>query len=192
MPDPCPACGHANTADSGYCSSCGAAIAEAGGDSPTADLAAGDAQTAGRAAAGVQSPQGSEGESPQGSEGESAQGSEGESPQGSGSPGPAAFGSDEGLFVVRQGPKAGARYALDDDLVTLGRHPRSTIFLDDITVSRRHAEVHRSQAAYRVRDVGSLNGTYVNRKRVEEAALTDGDEIQIGRFKLVFMHGTGP
>jgi len=114
-----------------------------------------------------------------------------ESP-GAGSAGSAAFGADEGLFVVRQGPKAGARYALDDDLVTLGRHPKSTIFLDDITVSRRHAEVHRSQAAYKVRDVGSLNGTYVNRKRVEEAALADGDEIQIGRFKLVFMHGTGP
>jgi len=112
-----------------------------------------------------------------------------ESP-GAGSAGSAAFGADEGLFVVRQGPKAGARYALDDDLVTLGRHPKSTIFLDDITVSRRHAEVHRSQAAYKVRDVGSLNGTYVNRRLVEEGQLSEGDEVQIGRFKLVFVRGT--
>ncbi len=99
------------------------------------------------------------------------------------------FGPQDGLFVVLEGPKAGARYSLDDDVVTVGRHPRSTIFLDDVTVSRRHAEVHRDQPDYHIRDVGSLNGTYVNRIRVDVAELTDGDEIQIGRFKLVFVHG---
>lgn len=100
------------------------------------------------------------------------------------------FGPHEGLFVVIQGAKAGARYALDGDVVTLGRHPKSDIFLDDITVSRRHAEVRRDGARYWVADAGSLNGTYVNRARTEEAELDDGDEIQVGKFKLVFVHGT--
>ena len=102
-----------------------------------------------------------------------------------------AFGVHEGLFVVLQGAKTGARYALDDDVVTVGRHPKGTIFLDDITVSRRHAEVRRDGARYWVRDVGSLNGTYVNRERVDDTELSDGDELQVGKFKLVFVHGTG-
>ena len=102
-----------------------------------------------------------------------------------------AFGPHEGLFVVTQGPKSGARYALDDDTVTLGRHPESDIFLDDITVSRRHAEVRRHGVQYRVRDVGSLNGTYINRDRVDEQELHEGDELQVGKFKLVFVFGTG-
>ena len=101
-----------------------------------------------------------------------------------------AFGVHEGLFVVVQGAKAGARYALDTDVVTMGRHPRSDIFLDDITVSRRHAEVRREGARYWVRDAGSLNGTYVNRERVDDVEMRDGDELQVGKFKLVFVHGT--
>jgi pSer/pThr/pTyr-binding forkhead associated (FHA) protein len=101
-----------------------------------------------------------------------------------------AFGVHEGLFVVIQGAKAGARYALDTDLVTIGRHPRSDIFLDDITVSRRHAEVRRDGARYWVSDAGSLNGTYVNRELVDDIELSDGDELQVGKFKLVFVHGT--
>jgi hypothetical protein len=101
------------------------------------------------------------------------------------------FGKHEGLFVVPTGPKAGARYALDTDTVTIGRHPESDIFLDDITVSRRHAEVRREGARYWVRDVGSLNGTYVNRERADDLELADGDELQVGKFKLVFVHGTG-
>ncbi len=102
-----------------------------------------------------------------------------------------AFGTHEGLFVVPQGPKAGARYALDADTVTVGRHPESDIFLDDITVSRRHVEVRREGARYWVRDVGSLNGTYVNRERADDRELEDGDELQVGKYKLVFVHGTG-
>jgi hypothetical protein len=101
------------------------------------------------------------------------------------------FGPHEGLFVVPQGPKAGARYSLDSDTVLVGRHPKSDIFLDDITVSRRHAEVRREGARYWVRDVGSLNGTYVNRERADDYELEDGDELQVGKFKLVFVHGTG-
>lgn len=103
-----------------------------------------------------------------------------------------AFGRHEGLFVVNQGPKAGARYALDTDVVSLGRDPQSDIFLDDITVSRRHAEVTRDGARYSIRDVGSLNGTYVNRQLVDEGELNEGDEVQVGKFKLVFVHGTSP
>ncbi|MCQ3806561.1 MAG: FHA domain-containing protein [Acidimicrobiia bacterium] len=102
-----------------------------------------------------------------------------------------AFATHEGLFVVLHGPKAGARYALDSDVVTLGRHPNSVIFLDDISVSRRHAEVQRLGSRYVVRDVGSLNGTYIERERVDEHELADGEVLQIGRFKLVFVHGTG-
>lgn len=101
-----------------------------------------------------------------------------------------AFGVHEGLFVVVQGAKAGARYALDSDIVTLGRHPRSDIFLDDVTVSRRHAEVRREGARYWVTDAGSLNGTYLNGERVDDSEMTDGNELQVGKFKLVFVHGT--
>jgi pSer/pThr/pTyr-binding forkhead associated (FHA) protein len=96
----------------------------------------------------------------------------------------------QGLLVVRRGPGSGSRFALDRDLVSTGRHPQSDIFLDDVTVSRRHAEIHRTAEGYEVRDVGSLNGTYLNRERIERAPLTNGDELQIGRFKLVFLvHG---
>lgn len=94
-----------------------------------------------------------------------------------------------GLLVVTRGPNSGSRFALDEPLVTAGRHPDSMIFLDDITVSRRHAEVRMVDGGYVVADVGSLNGTYLNRERVEEATLHDGDELQIGTFKLVFLAG---
>ncbi len=99
------------------------------------------------------------------------------------------FGPDMGMLFVGTGSKAGSRYALDTELVTAGRHPDSIIFLDDVTVSRRHAEVSNVAGEYIVRDVGSLNGTYVNRERVEEATLHDGDELQVGKFKLVFYRG---
>ena len=94
-----------------------------------------------------------------------------------------------GMLVVTRGPNSGSRFALDEPLVTAGRHPDSVIFLDDITVSRRHAEVRKGDDGYTVADVGSLNGTYLNRQRVEEAVLHDGDELQIGTFKLLFLAG---
>jgi len=96
-----------------------------------------------------------------------------------------------GLFVVESGPKAGSRYGLEAPITTIGRDGAADILLDDVTVSRRHVEVERVGNRYVVRDVGSLNGTYVNRGRIESAELDDGDELQIGRFKLVFFHGTG-
>jgi hypothetical protein len=104
-------------------------------------------------------------------------------------PMPLSDGAPRAGFLVRRGPKAGSRFELDDTVTTLGRHPESDIFLDDITVSRRHAEVRRTPEGYRVRDVGSLNGSYLNRRRIDEAELTDGDELQIGMFKLVFFEG---
>ena len=93
------------------------------------------------------------------------------------------------LLVVRRGPNAGSRFVLDVDLITAGRHPDSDIFLDDVTVSRRHAEFVRDGDSFVVRDVGSLNGTYLNRGRIDAAALTGGDEVQIGKYRLVFLTG---
>ena len=94
------------------------------------------------------------------------------------------------MLVVKSGAEAGIRHLLDGPLTTAGRHPDSDIFLDDITVSRRHAEVVPSPGGeYVLRDVGSLNGTYVNRERIDEITLTNGDELQIGKFKLVFFAG---
>jgi pSer/pThr/pTyr-binding forkhead associated (FHA) protein len=95
------------------------------------------------------------------------------------------------LLVVRRGPNAGSRFLLDADLTLVGRHPDSDIFLDDVTVSRRHAEFYRQAGRFTVRDVGSLNGTYVNRERIEEASLNEGDEVQVGKFRLVFLLGPG-
>jgi pSer/pThr/pTyr-binding forkhead associated (FHA) protein len=90
------------------------------------------------------------------------------------------------LLVVLRGPNTGARFLLDDDQVMSGRHPESDIFLDDVTVSRKHAIFVRTKDGFVVRDVGSLNGTYVNRELVDEAVLSTGDEVQIGKFRLVF------
>jgi pSer/pThr/pTyr-binding forkhead associated (FHA) protein len=93
------------------------------------------------------------------------------------------------MVVVKRGPNAGSKFVLDADVTQAGRHPDSDIFLDDITVSRRHAEIVRSPQGYTVRDAGSLNGTYLNRERIEQAPLANGDELQIGKFRLVFFAG---
>jgi hypothetical protein len=90
-------------------------------------------------------------------------------------------------LVMKRGTLAGAIYMLDKDVVRIGRHPDSDIHLDDITVSRRHAEIHYEDGSYVIKDAGSLNGTYVNRERVEERRLVSGDEIQVGKFKLLFL-----
>ena len=92
--------------------------------------------------------------------------------------------------MVKRGPNAGTRFLLDRDVTTAGRHPESDIFLDDVTVSRRHAEFRREGDVYSVSDVGSLNGTYVNREPTDSTTLNNGDEVQIGKFRLVFL--TGP
>jgi pSer/pThr/pTyr-binding forkhead associated (FHA) protein len=95
-----------------------------------------------------------------------------------------------GVLLVRSGPQAGLRVPLNDKITRLGRHPDSDVYLDDITVSRRHVEVERRQAEFVVRDVGSLNGTYLNQRRIDtDADLVHGDELQVGKFKLVFLTG---
>lgn len=91
------------------------------------------------------------------------------------------------LLVVKRGPNAGSRFLLDRPTTTVGRHPESDIFLDDVTVSRRHAEFRINEGAFEVVDVGSLNGTYVNREPKNSAVLSSGDEVQIGKFRLVFL-----
>ncbi len=104
---------------------------------------------------------------------------------------PDELAGNAAILVVRKGPNEGSKYMLDAEVTRAGRHPDSDIFLDDITVSRRHAEIVRRADGFHVSDVGSLNGTYVNRDRVEEVKLSNGDELQIGKFKLVFFTGQG-
>ncbi len=93
----------------------------------------------------------------------------------------------KGVLVVKRGSNAGSRFVLGAELTSLGRGPESDIFLDDVTVSRRHAEIRATNAGFVVRDVGSLNGTYLNRERIEEAQIANGDELQVGKFRLVFL-----
>lgn len=95
------------------------------------------------------------------------------------------------VLVVKKGPEAGTNFFLEKDVVTCGRDSGSDIFLDDVTVSRRHAEIRREGKGWKIVDSDSLNGTFVNRNRVDDAPLKNGDEIQIGKFKLViFTEGT--
>ena len=96
-----------------------------------------------------------------------------------------------GLLVVRRGSDEGPRFPLEKAETTVGRHPDSDVFLDDVTVSRKHAVFVTEGQVTRVRDVGSLNGTYVNRVRIDETPLSSGDEIQVGKFKLVYLRGSG-
>ncbi|MPV36745.1 FHA domain-containing protein [Georgenia subflava] len=90
------------------------------------------------------------------------------------------------LLIVQRGPNAGARFLLDAERTTAGRHPNSDIFLDDVTVSRKHAEFLAVDGGFSVRDVGSLNGTYVNRERIDTVVLRAGDEVQIGKYRLTY------
>jgi len=151
----CRQCGHRNSSESNFCSSCGAPLLQRENVTTTVsfvpDIEADDdvALEMGEVPVGV------------------------------------------GVLVVKRGPNVGSRFALDTDYVRAGRHPESDIFLDDITVSRRHAEIRRENEGYVVYDAGSLNGTYLNRERVDRAVLHNGDELQIGTFKLVFLTGPG-
>jgi len=98
-----------------------------------------------------------------------------------------ALPSRSALLVVRRGPNIGARFLLDADLTTVGRHPDADIFLDDVTVSRRHAEFLRNGTEFEVKDLGSLNGTYLDGNRISgTVTLHDGAEVQVGKFRLTF------
>jgi hypothetical protein len=158
----CTACGAENPAGSRFCSNCGAALPEAG--YPHAP----DATSVLSAAGGLPEADGEF--SPEAHQGAVD-----------------ALTPGSALLEVKRGPNAGSRFLLDQDVTTAGRHPDSDIFLDDVTVSRRHAEFRREGNGYTVHDVGSLNGTYVNRERIDAVPLTGGDEVQIGKFRLVYL-----
>ena len=97
-----------------------------------------------------------------------------------------ALPTKSAILIVRSGPTAGARYLLDTDVTTVGRHPEADIFFDDVTVSRRHAEITRDASSFEIVDQRSLNGTYVNGERVDRARLINGSEVRIGKFRLNF------
>lgn len=169
----CSRCGSGNAATSRFCSNCGNALRE--GRTPEvasettstisiSGLEAYEAEATGQQAAPSLSPE--------------AQAAVDALPAGS------------ALLVVRRGPNSGSRFLLDSEVTTAGRHPESDIFLDDVTVSRRHVEFRRrAEGGFSVADVGSLNGTYVNRERIDSLLLTNGDEVQIGKYRLVFFAG---
>jgi len=105
---------------------------------------------------------------------------------------PFAACADDACLVIRSGGgRAGETYPLRDERVAIGRHPDAKIFLDDVTVSRNHAVVVREGLAWVIVDEGSLNGTFVNRRRADRTLLSDGDEIQIGKYKLTFLAAAG-
>ncbi|MFG2226155.1 FHA domain-containing protein [Streptomyces sp. NPDC048644] len=166
----CTRCGHRNAEASRFCSNCGAPLragarperaSETTSTISISGLEAYDAEATGQTLTPSLSPE--------------AQAAVDALPLGS------------ALLVVRRGPNSGSRFLLDGELTTAGRHPQGDIFLDDVTVSRRHVEFRRGQdGVFTVSDVGSLNGTYVNRERIDSVALANGDEVQIGKYRLVF------
>jgi hypothetical protein len=155
----CTNCGHKNPEGSNFCASCGSPLTEPGGTDTTITFMPHELESDLEEEIHVS---------------------------------PDELEGGRGVLIVKRGPNAGSKFFLDADMTQIGRHPDSDIFLDDITVSRRHAEIRRGGSGadgFTLHDVGSLNGTYVNRERVEEAGLRSGDEIQIGKFKLVFLTG---
>ena len=157
----CTQCGQQNPEDSKFCARCGAALTTAA----SAPAGAAD-QTSTISMAGLEPAE--------------------EHSDDLADVGVESLPAGSALLVVKRGPNAGSRFLLDKEATTVGRHPESDIFLDDVTVSRRHAEFHRVGDGFEVRDVGSLNGTYLNRERIEGSPLSGGDEVQIGKFRLVF------
>ncbi|NQD41856.1 FHA domain-containing protein, partial [Glutamicibacter halophytocola] len=97
-----------------------------------------------------------------------------------------ALPSGSALLIAHSGPNKGARFLLDTDESIAGRHPNADIFLDDVTVSRRHAKFTRNGESFLLSDIGSLNGTYINGDRIDEIQLSSGVQVQIGKFRLNF------
>jgi len=95
----------------------------------------------------------------------------------------------QALLLVKHGPNAGSTFLIEADSTSVGRNPQSDVFLDDVSVSRTHAEIRRRDDGFTIHDLGSMNGTYVNRERVEMTKLAQHDEVQSGRFRLVFFAG---
>ena len=154
----CNRCGHRNPEGSNFCSSCGGVLERGGeGEPSTTTITLSPVESAGEVGD------------------EELVVAVDDLPAGS------------GVLVVKRGPNAGSRFVLGNEITTIGRNPDSDIFLDDVTVSRRHAEISRGPAGFVVRDVGSLNGTYLNRERIEDTTMANGDELQVGKFRLVFL-----
>ena len=170
----CTQCGHQNPDDARFCSQCGTRIGEAAPVAAPAAPAGGESAVESTSTITFGAPV---------KEGEHR---EDRSLNDSDASAVDALPPGSALLVVQRGPSAGSRFLLDTEVVAAGRHPDSEIFLDDVTVSRRHAEFRRGTDGYTVADVGSLNGTYVNRDRIDEVALQGGDEVQIGKYRLVY------
>ncbi len=98
----------------------------------------------------------------------------------------AALPQGNALLIVRKGPNKGSRFLLDSDVITVGRHPNADVFLDDVTVSRRHAEIKRVDGNFVVTDLASLNGTYYEGARVEVQELANESELQVGKYHFTF------
>ncbi|MFC6885172.1 MULTISPECIES: FHA domain-containing protein [Actinomadura] len=168
----CTQCGHANPDDARFCSNCGTPLSRSGpSPSPPPRESPGES-TSTISIGGFEALDADQGP---------------EEPAGADQIAVEALPPGTALLVVKRGPNAGSRFLLDKDRTSAGRHPESDIFLDDVTVSRRHAEFSRQGGQFSVRDVGALNGTYVNRQRIDQAGLSGGDEVQIGKFRLVFL-----
>ncbi len=164
----CTACGKQNPDDARFCSRCGTQlVADEGASSPGADEAT--------ATISIGSPEKADTSDRHLSPVDAAAVD--------------ALPAGSAMLVVQKGPSAGSRFLLDRDEVTAGRHNDSEIFLDDVTVSRRHAVFTREGSDFTVADAGSLNGTYVNRDRIDKVTLKDSDEVQIGKYRLVFFSG---
>jgi pSer/pThr/pTyr-binding forkhead associated (FHA) protein len=173
----CTQCGHQNPEGSRFCSQCGSRLEPARAASPAGAGPSGAPETPGETTAtitfGAPATEGAEQRDERSLNDSDAAAVD-------------ALPSGSALLVVQRGPSAGSRFLLDTDVISAGRHPDSEIFLDDVTVSRRHAEFRRTGEGFTVADVGSLNGTYVNRDRIDEVALQGGDEVQIGKYRLVY------
>ena len=181
----CTQCGHQNPEGSRFCSQCGSRLdASTPSAAPVAGPAPGESPAESTATITFGGPT---------SAGVEAEHREAGSLNDSDAAAVDALPPGSALLVVQRGPSAGSRFLLDTPVVSAGRHPDSEIFLDDVTVSRRHAEFRRTDDGYTVADVGSLNGTYVNRDRIDEVALQGGDEVQIGKYRLVYFasHAAG-
>ena len=161
----CPHCGHETAADDRFCGSCGAPLTAQAFESIEHTSITSVVSPGPATGSGTMAPVGS--------------GRQFELPTGT------------AILVVHRGPGEGQEFVLEPEagVIHIGRAPEAGIFLDDVTVSRHHAELRHGAEGWSIRDIGSLNGTYVNRARVEDQQLTGGDEVQIGKFRFVFLLG---
>lgn len=157
----CPACGHQNAVGSNFCSQCGEKLSRLGDTTRTIPVVVEETTQRPRSEVSTEVQRAIQDLPP-----------------------------NNALLLVERGPDRGARYLLDTEKSTAGRHPKSEIFLDDITVSRHHCTFIRTENGFAIEDLGSLNGTYVNRVLVDQTTpLRQGDEVQIGKFRMVFCVG---